>query len=118
MDSIPEPAYRRSSSLVDVLERVLDKGLVVAGDVKISLADVELLTIRVRLLVCSVDKAEQIGIDWWRHDPHLSLAGREKIADEEKRALEEQVRRLEAKLAALEAEETGSSPTEPEQGGS
>lgn len=104
--------------MVDVLERVLDKGLVVAGDVKISLADVELLTIRVRLLVCSVDKAEEIGIDWWRHDPHLSLAGRERIADEEKQALEEQVRRLEAKLAAFEAEPTGSSSTEPEQGGS
>lgn len=114
MASIPEPAYRRSSTLVDVLDRVLDKGLVVAGDVKISLADVELLTIRVRLLVCSIDKAEQIGIDWWRHDPHLSLAGRERTGDEEKQALEEQVRRLEAKLAVLEAAQTAR--TEPEQG--
>lgn len=115
MASISEPTYRRSSTLVDVLDRVLDKGLVVAGDVKISLADVELLTIRVRLLVCSIDKAEQIGIDWWRHDPHLSFAGRERTADEEKQALEEQVRRLEAKLAVLEAAQTA--PTEPEQGG-
>lgn len=68
--------YRRSAGLVDVLDRVLDKGLVVAGDIKVSLAEVELLTIRIRLLVCSIDKAQEIGIDWWRHDVHLSgLAG-------------------------------------------
>lgn len=102
--------------MVDVLDRVLDKGLVVAGDVKISLADVELLTIRVRLLVCSIDKAEQIGIDWWRHDPHLSRSGRERTEDMEKQALQEQVRRLEAKLANLEAAQPV--PAEPdEQGG-
>jgi len=59
---------------VDVLDRILDKGLVVVGDIKISLADVELLTLKIRLLVCSVDKAEQIGINWWRFDPDLSVA--------------------------------------------
>jgi hypothetical protein len=58
--------------LIDILDRVLDKGLVIAGDVRISLANVELLTIRIRLLVCSVDKAEQIGLNWWRHDPNLT----------------------------------------------
>ena len=62
----------RSQGLVDVLDRILDKGLVIAGDVRIRLADVELLTIQIRLLVCSVDKAEEIGMDWWRTDPRLS----------------------------------------------
>ena len=62
----------RASGLVDVLDRVLDKGLVVAGDVKISLAEVELLTIRIRLIVCSIDKAQQIGLDWWKYDAHLA----------------------------------------------
>jgi hypothetical protein len=65
----------RASGLVDVLDRVLDKGLVVAGDIKISLAEVELLTIRIRLIVCSIDKAEQIGLDWWRYDTHLAPGG-------------------------------------------
>ena len=63
---------QRSSGLVDVLDRVLDKGLVVAGDVKISLAEVELLTIRIRLIVCSIDKAQQIGLDWWRNDRYFA----------------------------------------------
>jgi hypothetical protein len=62
----------RSHGLVEILDRVLDKGLVIAGDIKINLANVELLTIQVRLLVCSIDKAEQIGLNWWRHDPRLS----------------------------------------------
>jgi hypothetical protein len=60
---------QRSQGLVDILDRVLDKGLVVAGDIKINLANVELLTIRIRLLVCSIDKAEEIGMNWWRTDP-------------------------------------------------
>lgn len=62
----------RSQGLVDVLDRILDKGLVVAGDIRVRLADVELLTIQIRLLVCSVDKAEEIGLDWWKTDPRLS----------------------------------------------
>jgi hypothetical protein len=61
-----------STGLVDVLDRVLDKGLVVAGDIKVSVAEVELLTIRVRLVICSIDKAQEIGLDWWRRDPYLS----------------------------------------------
>jgi hypothetical protein len=60
----------RSQGLVDILDRILDKGLVVAGDIKINLANVELLTIRIRLLVCSIDKAEEIGMNWWRSDPN------------------------------------------------
>jgi hypothetical protein len=63
---------QRSSGLVDVLDRVLDKGLVIAGDIKICLADVELITIRIRLIVCSLDKAQEVGLDWWRYDPHLA----------------------------------------------
>src|SRR5258707_7470061 len=63
-----------STSIIDILDRVLDKGLVVAGDISISLANVELLTIRIRLLVCSVDKAEQIGLNWWKYDPNLTAS--------------------------------------------
>ena len=62
----------RPPGLVDVLDRILDKGLVIAGDIKISLANVELLTLQIRLLVCSIDKAEQIGLNWWRYDKNLS----------------------------------------------
>ena len=62
----------RTYGLVDILDRVLDKGLVIVGDIKINLANVELLTIQIRLLICSIDKAEQIGLNWWRHDPRLS----------------------------------------------
>ena len=80
----------RSHGLVEILDRVLDKGLVIAGDIKINLANVELLTIQVRLLVCSIDKAEQIGLNWWRHDPRLSASGATALA-----ATEETARRLE-----------------------
>lgn len=66
------PTVSGTTNLIDILDRVLDKGLVIAGDVRISLANVELLTIRIRLLVCSVDKAEQIGLNWWKYDPHLT----------------------------------------------
>jgi len=91
--------HARASGLVDVLDRVLDKGLVVAGDIKISIAEVELLTIRIRLMVCSIDKAEQIGLDWWKHDRHLSL-GSENLAAENDE-LRERVKRLEQQLEAL-----------------
>lgn len=65
-------APTKSHGLVEVLDRVLDKGLVIAGDIKVNLANVELLTIQIRLLVCSIDKAEQIGLNWWRYDPRLT----------------------------------------------
>jgi hypothetical protein len=68
------PTVSGTTNLVDILDRVLDKGLVIAGDIRISLANVELLTVRIRLLVCSVDKAEQIGLNWWKHDPNLTAA--------------------------------------------
>lgn len=95
-----EPAYRRSTGLVDVLDRVLDKGLVIAGDIRVSLAEVELLTIRIRLLVCSIDKAEQIGLDWWRDDPHLSVAAR-KLAQENE-SLRDQLQLMENRLGEIE----------------
>jgi predicted oxidoreductase len=63
---------QRTQGLVDILDRILDKGLVIAGDIKVNLANVELLTIRIRLLVCSIDKAEQIGMNWWRSDPNYA----------------------------------------------
>ena len=66
------PTVSGTTNLVDILDRVLDKGLVIAGDIRVSLANVELLTIRIRLLICSVDKAEQIGLNWWKHDPNLT----------------------------------------------
>ena len=91
--------YPRSSGLVDVLDRVLDKGLVVAGDVKVSLAEVELLTIRIRLLICSIDKAEQIGLDWWKFDHHLSPGKQALSAENEE--LRKQVRALERRLVTL-----------------
>jgi hypothetical protein len=70
----------QGATLVDLLDRVLDKGLVVAGDIVVQLADVELLTIKIRLIVCSVDKAEQIGMDWWRHDRFLSSSAQAQVA--------------------------------------
>lgn len=83
------------ASLADVLDRVLDKGLVIAGDIGVSLLDVEVLTIKVRLLLVSAEKAEELGIDWWRGDPALSSVARGR---------EEENRQLRARLEDLEAE--------------
>jgi len=94
------PSHHRATGLVDVLDRVLDKGLVIAGDIKVSLAEVELLTIRIRLLICSLDKAQEIGLDWWRYDRELSPGGRrEALAENDE--LRAQVRQLEQRVAAL-----------------
>lgn len=89
----------RTHGLVDILDRVLDKGLVVAGDIKINLANVELLTIQVRLLVCSIDKAEQIGLNWWRSDPRLTTSSQ--YAALPAAHLEERLDRIERSLEAL-----------------
>jgi hypothetical protein len=91
---------QRGTGLVDVLDRVLDKGLLIAGDIRISLAEVELLTIRIRLIVCSIDKAQEIGLDWWKHDRHLAPGARLPSAETE--ALRRQVRALERRIAALD----------------
>src|SRR2546430_2636164 len=89
--------HGRSTGLVDVLDRVLDKGLVVAGDIKVSLAEVELLTIRIRLLICSIDKAEQIGLDWWRFDHHFA-PGKQMLSAENEE-LRKQIRMLQRRIA-------------------
>jgi hypothetical protein len=96
------PAAPASSSgpdgLADVLERVLDKGLVIAGDIQINLLDIELITIKVRLLLASADTAQQMGIDWWKHDPFLS--GRDRELAQENAVLRERVDQLEAAVGA------------------
>jgi hypothetical protein len=94
------PGSHRATGLVDVLDRVLDKGLVIAGDIKVSLAEVELLTIRIRLLVCSLDKAQEIGLDWWRYDRDLS-PGAARAALGEHEDLRAEVRQLQKRVEAL-----------------
>lgn len=89
-----------STSIIDILDRVLDKGLVVAGDISVSLANVELLTIRIRLLVCSIDKAEQIGLNWWRYDRNLVSGG---ASADGTPALASEVQRLESRIVDLES---------------
>lgn len=88
----------RSTGLVEILDRVLDKGLVIAGDIKINLANVELLTIQIRLLVCSIDKAEQIGMNWWRYDPRLTSQTAPAVAAGD---LGDRLDRIERQLAKL-----------------
>jgi hypothetical protein len=80
-------------SLADVLERVLDKGIIIAGDIRVNLLDIELLTVKIRLLVVSVDKAMEMGIDWWKNDPMLTT--KERGLDEENRQLRARVEELE-----------------------
>ncbi|MEV7464891.1 gas vesicle protein [Streptomyces kronopolitis] len=88
-----------SANLADILERVLDKGIVIAGDIQINLLDIELLTIKLRLLVASVDKAKEMGIDWWEHDPSLSSR-----ASDGSHSLAEENKRLRAEIEALREE--------------
>ncbi|MGX1882976.1 gas vesicle protein [Streptomyces sp. NPDC055287] len=89
----PSPYGQGSSAnLADILERVLDKGIVIAGDIQINLLDIELLTVKLRLLVVSVDKAKEMGIDWWEHDPSLSSraeGGSRELAEENRRLRDE-----------------------------
>lgn len=89
----------RPPGLVDVLDRILDKGLVIAGDIKVSLANVELLTLQIRLLVCSIDKAEQIGLNWWRYDSNLTT--RAAAAEAENAELRERIAALEREVGQL-----------------
>jgi hypothetical protein len=92
----PAPAPTAPSSLADILERVLDKGIVIAGDIQINLLDIELLTIKLRLLVASVDRAKEMGINWWESDASLSSSARE--LEDQNRTLRERLERLEEKL--------------------
>jgi hypothetical protein len=96
----PAPA-----NLADVLERVLDKGIVIAGDIRVNLLDIELLTIKVRLLIASVDRAREMGIDWWEHDPTLSSRDGE---------LARENRRLRARIAELDSPSADAALQEPE----
>ena len=89
----------RPPGLVDVLDRILDKGLVIACDIKVSLANVELLTLQIRLLVCSIDKAEQIGLNWWRYDTNLTT--RAERAEAENLELRERLTELEQEIRKL-----------------
>ena len=91
----------RPPGLVDVLDRILDKGLVIAGDIKVSLANVELLTLQIRLLVCSIDKAEQIGLNWWRYDTNLTT--RAERAEAENMELRVRLNELEQEIRNIAA---------------
>ena len=84
-----------STSLADLLERVLDKGIVIAGDIEVRLLDIELLTLKLRLLIASADTAKSMGIDWWEHDPALSSRARDRELESENRELRERLERLE-----------------------
>ena len=97
----PMPTATQGSTLADVLERVLDKGIVIAGDISVSVGSTELLCIRIRLLISSVDKAREIGINWWESDPYLS--GRAHPLLEENRQLQARLESLEQELKALKA---------------
>jgi len=87
-----------ATNLADILERVLDKGIVIAGDIKISIADVDLLNIKIRLLVASVDKAMEMGINWWQQDPYLSSNAKEGRLEKENKTLKSRLERVEAKI--------------------
>jgi hypothetical protein len=105
---------QESTNLADILERVLDKGIVIAGDIQINLLDIELLTVKLRLLIASVDRAREMGINWWESDPSLqSAAGPDAIErgggedlKRENRELRERLERLERRLEPGEAEES------------
>lgn len=88
-----------SSTLADVLERVLEKGIVIAGDITVSVGNVELLNVRIRLLIASVDKAKEIGINWWESDPYLNSRAQELL--ETNRQLQQRVQYLEQQLSQL-----------------
>ncbi len=86
------------TNLADILERVLDKGIVIAGDIKIQLCDVDLLNIKIRLLIASVDKAMEMGINWWQQDSYLSSKAKESELGKENIALKKRLERLEARI--------------------
>ncbi|MEM0935462.1 MAG: gas vesicle protein GvpJ [Pseudomonadota bacterium] len=95
MNSARTGASLQSDGLADVLERILDKGVVIAGDVSVSLVGIELLTIRLRLLIATVDKAKELGINWWENDPRLSTSAADLMEENE---------RLRTRLASVETQ--------------
>jgi len=97
-----EPTHSiNATGLADILERVLDKGIVIAGDIKIQIADIDLLTIKIRLLLCSVDKAMEMGVNWWQEDTYLSTKAREKELREQQESFEARLEKLEAKADVM-----------------
>ncbi|MFB6805233.1 gas vesicle protein [Streptomyces sp. NPDC056387] len=105
---MPYGQQTSSSSLADILERVLDKGIVIAGDIRINLLDIELLTIKLRILIASVDKAKEMGIDWWEHDPSLSSRHTGSPLEQENRRLRAELEDLRGRLGhAQPDDETG-----------
>ncbi len=118
MTDLPKSSVRgittatQGSTLADVLERVLDKGIVIAGDISISVATTELINIRIRLLISSVDKAREIGINWWENNPHFSAQTRELV--ETNQRLIERVESLEAELKTLQKAKTQELPAQNE----
>jgi hypothetical protein len=91
-----------ATNLADILERVLDKGIVIAGDIKIQLADIDLLNIKIRLLIASVDKAMEMGINWWQQDSYLSSKAKETDIEQENRELRKRLQRNEERKRRLE----------------
>jgi hypothetical protein len=91
------------ATLADLLERILDKGIVIAGDIKVKIVDIELLTIQIRLLICSVDKAKEIGVDWWVNHPAFTHAGQEQLSGS--------ILKLEERLAKLETHTPAPTPS-------
>jgi hypothetical protein len=87
-----------ATNLADILERVLDKGIVIVGDIKIQIADIDLLNIKIRLLIASVDKAMEMGINWWQQDPYLSSEAKETRLEQENKTLKSRLERVEAKI--------------------
>ena len=94
-----------ATNLADILERVLDKGIVIAGDIKIQIADIDLLTIKIRLLIASVDKAMEMGIDWWQQDSYLSSQAKKTDLETENRELKKKLERNEELKKRLERTE-------------
>jgi hypothetical protein len=94
---------REPANLGDILERVLDKGLVIAGDIQVNLLDIELLTIKLRLVIASLETAEQVGIDWWKNDPWLNSRAAERADGRDE--LEDENQRLRDRVRALESEQ-------------
>ena len=90
----------QATNLADILERVLDKGIVIAGDIRIQIADIDLLNIKIRLLVASVDKAMEMGINWWQQDPYLSTKAKETEFQKENAVLKKRLDRIEEKIKA------------------
>lgn len=110
-----------STTVADLLERVLDKGVVIAGDIKVSLVDIELLSIQIRLVVCSVDKAREMGMDWWVNHPAFSRSAAPSQQAESLERLEQRLAAIESRLeappepAALPAAPLGATPFAPAQ---